>query len=120
MDRVGIDMNFSNEKINSNTLLITVSEDRLDSRSAPAFKEYFTKTVSKEMQKIVLDLACVRFMDSSGLGALISSLKFINNQGAIILIGIQPNVEGLMTLTRMDRLFPQYENLEQAVAMAVE
>jgi len=113
-------MNFSNEKINSNTVLINVNEDRLDSRSAPAFKEYFTQTVNKEVQKIVLDLSCVRFMDSSGLGALISSLKFINSQGSIILIGIQPNVEGLMTLTRMDRLFPQYESLEQAIAMPVE
>jgi len=113
-------MNFSNEKINSNSLSIKINEDRLDSNSAPSFKEYFIETVNEEQQKVFLDLTRVKFMDSSGLGVLISSLKYMSTQGSIILIGIQPNVEGLMTLTRMDRLFPQYESLEQAIATTVE
>ena len=112
-------MNFTNEKINNNTMLIRIHEDRFDASSAPIFKKFFVKIVNANYQKVVLDLTCVMFMDSSGLGALISSLKHLNSQGSIILIGLQPNVKGLMTLTRMDRLFPQYESLEEAVQLEV-
>jgi len=112
-------MSLTNEQINNNTILISINEDRLDSASAPTFKQYFLDTVNENCQKVVLDLSNVLFMDSSGLGVLISSLKHLNSQGSIILIGIQANVQALMTLTRMDRLFPQYESLEQALSLEV-
>ena len=105
--------NFTNEVINEGDILIRFNIDRFDAALSPAFKEFFSDAVQQECPKVVLDLSSVAFMDSSGLGALISSLKQLNSQGSIVLVGLQPNVKGLMTLTRMDRLFPQYETLEE-------
>jgi len=112
-------MSYTNEKLNDTTVLISINEERLDAGSAPSFKQYFLDTVGNDSHKIVLDLTKVKFMDSSGLGVLISSLKHLNAQGSIVLIGIQANVKALMSLTRMDRLFPQYDNLEEALSLEV-
>ncbi|REL25332.1 anti-sigma factor antagonist [Thalassotalea euphylliae] len=112
-------MSLSNEKVNDSTIVINIDEQRFDAVTAPRFKQYFLDTVGAQSCNVVLDLSRVNFMDSSGLGVLISSLKHLNSQGAIVLVGIQSNVQALMTLTRMDRLFPQCANVEEALNLAV-
>ena len=48
---------------------------RLDLATAPAFREHVTQLVDSGVAHIVVDLGTVSFVDSSGLGALISGLK---------------------------------------------
>jgi len=108
-------MNFTNKKVSDAVLIIIINEERLDASCAPPFKKYFSEVVNKGFSKVVLDLSCVSFMDSSGLGALISCLKLMAAQGEIVIVGAQANVKGLFTLTRMDRLFTQYENIDEVL-----
>ncbi|PAJ74943.1 hypothetical protein CJF42_07655 [Pseudoalteromonas sp. NBT06-2] len=109
-------MNFSNKKINQSILLISIDHPRLDASSTPDFKEYFSNVVKSQFSKVVLDLSSVKFMDSSGLGALIFCLKNMVVNGEIVIVGAQANVLGLFTLTRMDRLFTHYGELSDVLA----
>ena len=55
---------------------------------------------------MMLDLADVNFIDSSGLGALIIALKMLRNAGGdLYLCSIAEPVRMLLSMTRMDRLF---------------
>ncbi len=64
----------------------------------------------------VLDFTAVQFVDSSGLGALISSLKLVSTEGEIAVCSLQGPVRSLFKLTRMDRVFRIFENADDAVA----
>lgn len=55
---------------------------------------------------VMLDLADVNFIDSSGLGALIIALKMVRTAGGdLYLCSIAEPVRSLLSMTRMDRLF---------------
>ena len=55
---------------------------------------------------VMLDLADVNFIDSSGLGALIIALKMLRTAGGdLYLCSIAEPVRSLLSMTRMDRLF---------------
>ena len=64
---------------------------------------------------IVLDLAAVRFMDSSGLGAMVSTLKLLGRDGNLVVCGVTDPVMNLFKLTRMDRVFPMFPSESDAL-----
>jgi len=63
-----------------------------------------------------LDLSEVTFIDSSGLGALIASLKVIGDDGEIALCGAREAVANMFKLTRMNKVFRMFSVPEDAAA----
>ncbi|RCJ37865.1 anti-anti-sigma factor [Nostoc minutum NIES-26] len=58
-------------------------------------------------QKIILDFHQTTFMDSSGLGALVSNFKTTQEKGiALILRNVTPQVMAVLNLTGLDKVFP--------------
>ncbi len=90
---------------------------RLDATIAPAFRQAVVDRVERGERRLVLDLGRVEFMDSSGLGALVSILKAAGSQGAMALCQARGSVQGLLTLTRMDRVFRIVPTRDEAVAL---
>ena len=78
---------------------------RLDAAVAPAFKQQVVALVQGGERRIVVDLSAVDFLDSSGLGALVSVLKALGGQGALAVCGPKGSVLSLFKLTRMDKVF---------------
>lgn len=97
-----------------NNTIVAVHSTRLDASVAPQFKTEMTAVVNGGAKHIVLDMAEVKMIDSSGLGTLVSILKLLNGQGSIVIRGALPSVLGLFKLTRMDRVF----TIEAAAAAA--
>lgn len=96
-------------------LVVRLLADRLDAASAPGFKGKMVDFINKGHNQIILDLSAVDFIDSSGLGAMVSTLKTLSNRGNLILCNLRESVKGLFTLTRMDRVFPIQSSLEDAL-----
>ena len=70
----------------------------------------------KETKRIVLNLAWVVRIDSSGLGTLVASFISARHRGAEIkLASLSPRARRLLTLTKMDRLLEVYDSDEEAV-----
>lgn len=84
---------------------VTVEEKRLDAAIATRFKDKMREIVTKGRKPILLDLAQVEFMDSSGLGAVIAVHKAMPEGLGLELQGLTPNVERVFRLTRMDSVF---------------
>lgn len=95
-------------------LIITVEAERIDASSAIHLKDQFREAVNDHDARVVMDLEKVGFMDSSGLGAMVASLKMLGGR-ALELTNLSPAVEKVFKLTRMDRVFTLHETLETAL-----
>ena len=98
-----------------NILVIRVSEKRIDAGKAPAFKDEIARCIDAGQNQLVLDLSSVDFIDSSGLGALVSCLKRLGPRGSLAVAGATGAVSRLFTLTRMDRVFALHPTVDSAV-----
>jgi anti-anti-sigma factor len=87
---------------------IMAMPDRLSVLEAVAFKQNYQQLLesSPTPQKIILDFQATRFMDSSGVGALVSNFKVTQAQGyQVLLENVNPPVMAVFILTSLDRLF---------------
>ncbi|MDZ7271913.1 MAG: STAS domain-containing protein [candidate division KSB1 bacterium] len=67
-------------------------------------------------KNVVLDLSQVQWMNSSGLGILISAASTLrNNGGELKLACITPRIRSLMTITRVINVFETFASVEEAV-----
>lgn len=99
----------------SHALVIQVMEDRIDAAGAIQFKERMRELVAGTIPVVILDLSRVSFLDSSGLGAVVSVLKLMGPDRKLQLSGLTPKVEKVFRLTRMDTIFTIHRTLPQVV-----
>lgn len=97
-------------------LVVRVNDGRIDAGRTAAFKSYLEEKIGAGESRLVLDLTKVQFVDSSGLGALVFGLKRVGPGGLFALVGLSVSVVRLFSMTRMDRVFPLYGSVEEAVA----
>ena len=103
------------ERFEGEVLIIEVQEQRVDARVAASVKKYLTDKFDEGIYSLVLDFKNVKFIDSSGLGALVTALKQLGHRGSMVLSGVDDSVMEVFKLTRMDRIFKVFSNEEEAV-----
>lgn len=91
-------------------------EKRIDAARAPEFKAAVVGVIDEGQASIVIDLAEVEFLDSSGLGALVACLKRVGQRGDLAIAGAGKSVAKVLTLTRMDKVFRIFNTADDAVA----
>ena len=108
-------MNILTEKHGGRTVL-SLKEDRLDAHNSGELKDRILKILEEGGRDLVIDLDQVQFVDSSGLGALLSGYKNASlRSSGFALAGLQPRVRSMFELTRLHRVFEIYPSLQEAV-----
>lgn len=98
-------------------VLIEIKEERLDAHNSGELKAEMLKLFDEGKNNIVIDLKDVRFVDSSGLGSLVSGFKNASaRNGSLKLCGLQPQVKSMFELTRLHRVFEIFPGTEEALA----
>lgn len=96
-------------------LVIEIKEDNLDASNVREFRDAMQQMI-KDQTKVVLNMVNLKFVDSSGLGALISCLRDTNSRkGDFRLSNMSRPVLALFELMRMHRLFSIHETAEGAI-----
>ena len=96
--------------------IVSIDETRLDASISEPFRVYlFDQIDNGSNTMMVIDLSLVRFMDSSGLGALVAALKKMGGEGSLKLAAAQPAVLDLFNLTSMDKLFTILPSVTEAI-----
>ncbi|MEM6972484.1 MAG: STAS domain-containing protein [Pseudomonadota bacterium] len=86
--------------------IFTVTLSRLDAGLAAHLKAEFERLLPDAAEEIVIDLGQVGSIDSAGLGALVSCYKLARPERQLSLTSLNPTVQRVFRLTRMDRLIP--------------
>ena len=101
---------------NVNDVEILKLEGRLDASSAKDIKEKVDLLTKENRVKLVIDMGGIDFIDSSGLGSLVSALRSVNKLGGDIKISaLQDQVRAIFELTRLHRIFAIYDDSDAAV-----
>jgi anti-sigma B factor antagonist len=112
-------MNLKQEKVRDTTVLF-LQEERIDAHNSGELKEFILAMIERGDATIVVQLANVRFIDSSGLGALLSGYKnAAAKSGKLSLSNLQPQVLSMFELTRLNRVFEIYPDLQEAFDNAI-
>jgi anti-sigma B factor antagonist len=101
-------------KIGTNVVL-EVLEVRLGADKAVAFKQAVGRYLEGGPVALVLDLSKVEFIDSSGLGAILSVLKRMPKSSELVICGLTDAVSSMFKLTRMDRVFTICKTVDEGV-----
>lgn len=88
---------------------------RLNMVAAPRLREQLRELVDGGARRLVVDLAETEFIDSSGLGALISGLKAARQAGGDLRIAAPTEqVRRVLKLTKLDKVLTAYGSAEDA------
>ncbi len=96
------------------TIVLKPKLSRLDAANAASFRREAVPRL-KDKTVCVVDLAGVGFVDSSGLGSLVSLLKAMRPGSQVRLANCAGTVRQLLQLTRLDRIFRTYDSVEAAL-----
>ncbi len=80
-----------------------LQEDNLNSLVAPKVKSEFVILSNEGVKNLILDMSEVKFVDSSGLSAILTANGLWKNLGSFVLTGIEhPSVKKLIEISRLD------------------
>jgi anti-sigma B factor antagonist len=95
--------------------IIGILVKELDASNVGEFKHAMS-SILETSSKVVIDLSLLQFVDSSGLGALLSCLRQMTaKEGDLKLCGMTRQVRATFELVRMHRIFDIRETREEAV-----
>jgi anti-sigma B factor antagonist len=96
--------------------VVTPQVDRLDVRTVPEFRDEMSKLIDQHT-RVVLNMELINFVDSTGLGALMSCIRKLNQKGGgLRLVALQQQVNAMFRLVRMHKVFDTFETVDQARA----
>ncbi|MBI5058409.1 STAS domain-containing protein [candidate division KSB1 bacterium] len=82
-----------------------------------SFHDDLKKAVAEGQRKVILDLGEVEWMNSSGLGLLISALSTMRNAGGELkLARVTDKIESLLVITKLNSIFEVHANVGAAMA----
>jgi anti-sigma B factor antagonist len=110
-----VTVNISLEK-KGEVLLARVDELQIGAEIADEFKTRIREGLPESGGRVAIDLSKVDFMDSSGLGSLVSLLKIVRPEGELCLFGVRPSVQEILRLTHLDAVFGHEKTEDEAMA----
>lgn len=98
------------------TSILTLS-GRFDAHTAPQVREVLLQLLNEGHHRILVDMATVNFVDSTGLSTLVSGMKRCRQAGGdLALAQLQQPVRIIFELTRLDKAFEIYPDRATAQA----
>ncbi|MBL0889952.1 MAG: STAS domain-containing protein [Gemmatimonadaceae bacterium] len=108
-------MSFSLE--HSNDVTIVTVQGQLVVTNRQEFKQMVLDAMEQGARTVIVDFVDASYIDSSGLGALVSLSRRLRDAGGDLrLVGLSDELRTLFELTRLDALFPLFATRADAVA----
>lgn len=113
-------MDFKKEK-RDNFTLVKILAEKVDTNVAPILKAEFVLISSNGETNILLDFSDCRYIDSSGLSAILVANRLCKNAGGkLVLTGLQSAVERLIIISQLDSVLNIVYTMEKAEEMLLE
>ena len=102
---------------NKNGLTVCHIEGEIDINTSPGIKKSLDKLLQSKTPKIIVNLAKVTYVDSSGLATLVEILKNMRSYGGRLrLTNLSPKVKSLFEITKLEKLFEIMADEQEAMS----
>ena len=110
-------MKLEEKAIDNNICLVTIEDTEANLNIADDFKAKMIQKINDGEKRLIISLEKVSYIDSSFLGALVSTLKaLLPVNGKMVLIEVNSNIYSLFEITRLNKVFVVKNSLEEAIA----
>lgn len=108
-------MQFESE-VKDSVLILRLSGDLIGEDKGFSLLELVNNTTAENIVKCVIDISELRYINSSGIGVLITILtKFRNKDGEVYLINPSESVKKLLIITKLNAIFNISDSIEDAI-----
>lgn len=105
-----------NSEIKDGTLIIRLSGDLIGEDNGANVLGVASDAVQQQIKSCVIDISDLRYMNSSGIGVLITILtKFRNKGGEVYLLKPSESVKKLLVITKLNAIFQVIQSEEEVV-----
>ncbi len=95
--------------------IVELHEEKLDSLKAPRLKSEFITLYQSGIVNLILNLGQVKYVDSSGLSAILVANRMSNEVGGhLVLVGVNEHVMKLVKISKLDTVFNILPTMEEA------
>ena len=99
-----------------NYSVFQLQEDNLNSLIAPNLKSEFVFLRNEGVKNLIFDLSLVKYVDSSGLSAILTANRLWKDYGSFILTGIDhPSVKRLIEISRLETILTLIPSLQESI-----
>jgi anti-sigma B factor antagonist len=92
----------------------------IDVYTAPRLRQAIVDLVEEGARAIVVDMARVDFLDSTGLGVLVEGLKRVKTrEGSLSVVATQEKILKIFDITGLSKAFPIHASVDEAVGESV-
>jgi anti-sigma B factor antagonist len=111
-------MKYTHE-IKDQTLIIRLEGDLIGENDGTGVLAIATDAIQQKVLKCIIDISMLRYINSSGIGVLITVLtKFRNKGGEVFLLKPSENVQKLLVITKLNAIFQIIKTEEEAQTFA--
>ncbi|HEX9615052.1 MAG TPA: STAS domain-containing protein [Bacteroidota bacterium] len=105
------------EKMHGDVAVVALKGNLMGEPDTTDVREKIYSLLQDDVKKVVLDLGKVKWINSSGLGALIAAMTSVKNKGGDLrLANVTEKVESVFMITQLIKVFKTYETVDRAVA----
>lgn len=113
-------MKFEHETRN-NVFIIRLSGDLIGEQSGANVLDSVSQAIQKNVLTCVIDISGLRYINSSGIGVLITILtKFRNKGGEVYLMKPSENVQKLLVITKLNAIFQIVQSEQEVEKLAIK
>ncbi|HLX13491.1 MAG TPA: STAS domain-containing protein [Bacteroidota bacterium] len=103
-------------EFNGKVAVIDIKGSLVGDSDTDTFRASVTDFIEQGNKCMVVNLAKVNYVNSSGLGAIISAhTNYSKNGGSVKLAGLSNNVQNLLVVTKLSDIFEVYDNVDDAI-----
>lgn len=109
-------MNFSYKSEEDNGIVKLIFTGRLMEKSQAAdLLKYVDSCINKKLNKFIIQLSNIEYMNSSGLNIMVNILtKARNAGGEVIISNVSKKIQELFIITKLNTLFTIFDTIEEA------
>ena len=105
------------EKVEQGVAVLTISGNMMGGSDTDALHEKIKSLIDDGVTKVIIDLKGVKWMNSSGLGALMACYGSLSKvKGKLKLANVAEKVKSIFMITQIVKFFDTYETVERALA----
>ncbi len=103
------------DHLDDNVVILDVSGKIMGGEETTMFHGKIHQYIELNKKNFVVDLAKVDWMNSVGLGMLISALTTVKNAGGRLVLANIDKIESILTITRLITVFEHFDSRDEAI-----